>query len=424
MAAPIIDHGARGHSLWSASSTAPNVACPGRLALIDGLPQEKENPAAAWGTACHQLSEDCLLNGGDAVERIGQTIKTKEHEFEVDDEMADCAQTYVNYVRKQGEGADWVKIEQHFTLADIDPPFDAGGTADAVILRGRMLEVIDLKGGRGVVVEATGNMQLRTYALGAMLANPGVEVETIMVTIVQPRADHKDGRIRSETFHVADLIEWTADLKVAMGRSLAAMLDYRRVPGVYRWNETYLSAGNHCKFCPAAGFCPALAKNAMDAAQAWFSPVEEGSKELTVATQARPPSDMELAQVVAVLDAADRIQDWLNAVRAYAQGLAESGIEVPGYQLVDKRATRKWKAEESAIASALADEMFLSAEQIYAKKLRSPAQIEKEIGKERMKLLANLIDKSSSGQNLVAANKTSRPAAQPKVLQHFSKIED
>lgn len=419
-----IDHGARDHATWSASSTAANWACPGRLALIDGLPEEKENPAAAWGTACHQLSEDCLLNGGDAVERIGQTIQTKESEFEVDDEMAACAQTYVDYVRKQGEGADWVKIEQHFTLADIDPPFDAGGTADAVILRGRMLEVIDLKGGRGVVVEATGNMQLRTYALGAMLANPGVEVNTIMVTIVQPRADHKDGRIRSETFHVADLIEWTADLKVAMGRSVTAWLEFKQSPRAHRWEDRWLHAGNHCKFCPAAGFCPALAKNALDAAQAWFSPVEEGSKELTVAMQERQPNDMEITQVVAVLDAADRIQDWLNAVRAYAQQLAESGIEVPGYQLVDKRATRKWKAEESAISAALADEMFLSAEQIYAKKLRSPAQIEKEIGKERMKLLANLIDKSSSGQNLVAVAKTSRPAAQPKALQHFSKIED
>jgi hypothetical protein len=86
-----------------------------------------------------------------------------------------------------------------------------------------MLEVVDLKGGRGVVVEVKGNPQLRTYALGAMLANPGIDVSHVQVTIVQPRAPHKDGRIRSERFHVADLVEWTAELMAAMAsRSLGA----------------------------------------------------------------------------------------------------------------------------------------------------------------------------------------------------------
>ncbi len=80
-------------------------------------------------------------------------------------------------------------IEQRFKLEAINPPFEAGGTADAVIFHdgAQLLEVVDLKGGRGIVVEALGNKQARTYALGAVLNNPGLDIQEVKVTIVQPR---------------------------------------------------------------------------------------------------------------------------------------------------------------------------------------------------------------------------------------------
>jgi hypothetical protein len=49
------------------------------------------------------------------------------------------------------------------------------------------------------------------------------------------------------------------------------------------------------------------------------------------------------------LNSADLIQDWLNAVRAYAHSQAEMGVSIPGYQLVDKRATRRWTIEEDKV---------------------------------------------------------------------------
>src|SRR5690606_6882742 len=113
--------------------------------------------------------------------------------------------------------------EERFSLDALEPPFEAGGTGDFVAWfeQDRRLEIVDFKNGRGVV-DVEGNPQLRTYALGAMLHHTALAVDTVTVTIVQPRAAHKDGRIRSETFHVADLIAWTADLLKAMQRSKAA----------------------------------------------------------------------------------------------------------------------------------------------------------------------------------------------------------
>ena len=148
--------------------------------------------------------------------------------------MAETAQVYIDSCAPQADAearpGTEILIEQRFSLAKINPPFDAGGTGDAVILDrvNKTIEIVDLKGGRGVVVEAVGNKQLRTYALGAVLANPG-DWRTVRVTIVQPRAPHPDGRIRSEEPDVIDLFDWTVDPQEAMANANGAVWAYKKV---------------------------------------------------------------------------------------------------------------------------------------------------------------------------------------------------
>lgn len=411
------DHGARDHAEWSASSTDRNWNCAGALTLSAQYP-DKESEAAAWGTACHQLSEKCLRSGRDADEFVGSIEKTKADEFEVDDEMAETAQAYVDYVRAVGKAGLGVQIEQKFSLAALNPPFEAGGTADAVVYldKERRLEVVDLKGGRGVVVEAKGNPQLRTYALGAMLANPGLPVSTITVTIVQPRAGHRDGRVRSETFHVADLVEWTADLLAAMRRARAAADAFATTPRA-AWAAQFLAAGPHCKFCKAAGACPALEQRTLDAAGVWFDDLDQPRL-------ANAPDSLSPEELAKRLDLADLIEDWISAVRAYAHGLAEHGVVIPDYILVDKEGRRAWAADEAKVAADLASVVKLTDEQIYARKLRTPAQIEKALGAKRKAEIENMWHRPAKGTNLVRSTKTTRPAATPAVEKHFSVITD
>ena len=420
------DHAARDHAQWSASSTERNWNCSGALALTDGLP-ETTNEAADWGTCCHQIAEKCLRDGRMADEFIGTTEKGKKYEFEVDEEMAETAQTYVDYVRERVikaappkvNPASLLQIEQRFTLESLKPPFEAGGTADSVIYFPLIeeLEVVDLKGGRGHVVEVIGNPQLRTYGLGAMLANPKLKVKTIKVTIVQPRANHKSGRIRSETFHVADLVEWTADLLLAMSKSRVAMNEYHHIgssefhnvyPTQAAWARDHLSAGDHCKFCKAAGFCPALQQKAYDAAGVWFDDLDQPRL-------ANSPSELSPEALAQALDAADMIGEWINAVRAYAHAQAEMGIEIPNYQLVEKIGHRKWNASEEQIVAAL---QYIDVDP-FNRKLVSPAQAEKLLGARRKSEIAGLIERPVTGTNLTRADKTTRPAATPSVNKHF-----
>lgn len=401
------DHGARDHATWSASASDRLWGCPGSLALNITAPADKESFAAAWGTAGHQVSDKCLNLGTDAIAYLGTTEKTKSHSIEVDEEVCETAQVYVDYVRSVAEGKDLL-IEQKFSLADLDPPFDAGGTGDAVILSPDegLIEIVDLKCGRGVVVEVVDNKQLRTYALGALMANPG-PWKRVKVTIVQPRAPHRDGRIRSEEFHVADLIDWTQDLMAAMHKAKEA-LQLRDISNPRFLS--FLNAGSHCTFCRSAPTCPAIERRALEVAQTHFTPQNK---------LAEPPAPDTLSteQLVRVLDNADMIQGWLNSVRAYAQDRAESGYEIrhgdSEYVLTEKQGRRAWVEEdEKKLIDRLCEVTGESVLEFYNEpKLMSPAQVEKALGSKRKGEIADLWDTKSSGYNLVRADKTTRAAA-------------
>ena len=421
------NHAARDHAQWSASATDRNWHCPGALALTMDLP-EQTNSAADWGTVCHEISELCLRDGVDAVSFIGTTRKGKEFSFEVDDEMADTAQMYVNYCRSRidaykaetGKNA-LVFVEEKFSLAALNPPFEAGGTGDCVMIfpDWQTLEVVDLKGGRGVVVEAKGNPQGRTYGLGAVLKHTGHTIRKIIVTIVQPRAGHPDGRIRSDVFDMADLVEWTTDLMAAMKRSADAFEWHKAgTKPSAEWARDYLAAGGHCKFCKAAGFCPALEQKATDAAGIWFDDLDKPRI-------SNSPDAMSPEKLAQTLDMLDMIDDWCNAVRAHAHREAEAGTVIPGYQLVEKIGNRAWKADVTtdAVAAVLAGAGKDAKLAYAAPKAASPAQVEKALGAKNKGLLTDLVERPSRGTNLVSTASTTRPAVTPLVQQHLTDLD-
>ena len=413
------------HAEWSASATSRNWNCAGALVLSQQVAHlDKESEAAAWGTACHEVSEMALRAGRDAEEYTGGFIKTKEHTIEVDDEMAECAQIYIGYVRGRAASQNaQLFIEQQFSLAKMAPPFEAGGIADAVIYfpAEKLLEVIDLKGGRGVKVDVAENKQLRTYALGAVLANPGLAVKRVRSTIVQPRIDHKDGRIRSEEFDLGELVEWVMELMERMEQAAEAKKAYAAITGDLSreaWGQKYLNPGDHCSnsFCPARGICPALEKKALEAAGVWFD--DTGVPQLS-----NSPADLSPERLEQMLDAADMVEGFFSACRALAHTLAETGVEFPNYILVDKVGRRRWEDEEKALARFKL-ESEINVEDLYAPaKLKSPAQMEKTLGKQFKSLVADLTETPVTGKNFVRKDKTTRKAAKPAVNQHFNVIE-
>jgi hypothetical protein len=428
------NHAERPHALWSASSTTRNVFCSGAIALQTLAPKENESIHAARGTACHTISEKCLAGGGDAIAHLGTVVKTKAHEVEIDEEICVGAQEYVDYVmsciRSDAESMFW--FEQQFTLAGLNPPMEAGGTADTVLYypSRQELHIVDLKFGRGVV-DVEGNPQLRTYALGALLAFPELNVESITVTIVQPRAAVKGETIRSETFHATDIIDWSDWLLKAMRKSARSLIEFEEINGsrtVFdEWSAKWLTPGK-CVFCKAEGYCPALKKEALsitpEAVKGWFEDLNasEDPIEPLVLNQ---PALMSPEERAHVLDGLDMLEDWVKAVRASEHTRAERGDPAPGYILVDKIGNRKFtETDEAKLVGLLVGKFSLKKEQLYESKILSPARVDKIVGTKKKAEVDALCTKPKTGTNLVAVNKTTRPPAASKVEQHFEKLRN
>lgn len=420
------DHADRGHAEWSASASHGNMTCAGRLAATKGLP-DSTSEAADWGTCCHQVAEKCFAQNVDADSFIGTIEKGKVYEFEVDEEMAETAQEYVSYCR--GRVAEYKRqtgknalifVEEYLSLAKINPPFEAGGTGDFVVIfpEWKELEVVDLKGGRGVVVEAIGNPQPRHYGLGAVLKHRSHDIQKVKVTIVQPRAPHKDGRIRSETFHIVDLAEWTADLLSAMRLAKKADDEHQKVLAgklsMAEWAKTYLVAGDHCSdtFCKARATCPALKQSVEDQVGIWFDDLDQPRL-------ANAPDSGDPDQRAQRLDSLDLIEDWVKEVRAHEHRLAEAGSPATGYVLVPKQGREKWNEGADLKVIAAAKAAGLPAEKyLNPGKLRTPKQVRKELGS-KANLVSDLSSTPATGTNLVRADKTTRETVPAKAERYF-----
>ncbi len=442
-------HKDRSHSQWSASATARNSVCAGAIAMST-LCEDVEREAAAWGTACHQISERVLrvmldpedVIGLEASAFIGEVEKSGKFEFTVNEEMANTAQVYIDYclnrlVEYQCEAQDlqarhW--IEHPLSLSSLNPPLEAGGTADFIIYfpKWNLLEVIDLKGGRGVTVDVVGNPQGRSYAIGAILSLPGLNVERVKVTIVQPRVG--DGLPKSDEFHVADLYDWCHDLLKLMQRAKDALDEFNEISGPRNnvafdmWAEKWLTPGQ-CTFCTAKPICPALRKKALEAMPALARQWHEDpslTTPPTLSNLAKIGSPEELAHD---LDGFDELEGWIKARRAYANAEAERGNSPPGYGLVDKIGIRAWKEKDSNnLCCAIQEALNLIGNDILEPgSVKSVAQIEKVLGKrkaELAKLEGVLWEKPVKGTNLVRLDKTTRPAAKSVAERHHEQLEN
>jgi hypothetical protein len=389
-----IEHSVRAHSLLSASGTYIWWVCPDSVTAFGHLPSTT-SIYAEEGTAAHELANHCLVNGTDAEEHI----KEKFNNVVVTYEMAEAVQMFVDKCREyMTEGWVWF-IEQRFTLEELNPPAPMFGTADFVAYNAELglMVVIDLKYGKGIMVDAVGNPQLRYYALGAYYALPGSPVvNSILMVIVQPRAARNP--IKSDTIDSLTLFDWTLQL---LDKAKIAMSGHGG-----------MRAGPHCKFCKGSGRCATEAEAAIHAAQDEFSnhdlrvllgtkadsitdedleaivdgkPLEgvvldkEGTA-LQVSNATLPekitPADIRFmtpVQISRYLKQAELLENWLTALRQAAHNMIDQGIEVPDFKLVDKRPTSKWKSQDTA--AAVLRDLNIPEKEIYQpQELLSPAQ--------------------------------------------------
>lgn len=367
------------HALISPSGFAALMLCPGKPAMEYGEP-DSSSEYADEGSAAHLLAAYCLQEDtapgdyrGGRIEVLADSQRfvnpdARGNIFTVDAEMVAAVDAYLAVVKGLRRNAD-LMVEWSVPIGHITGEKGARGTADAIILAGNEIVVIDLKYGR-TPVSAVENSQLRMYALGALKEfGPFGEFRTVRMVIVQPRA----ADAHSEWFcSVEELTKWGEE--VARPVAATALIAFEhRANWIGKVEEMqYLSPGEEqCRWCKAKAKCPALSAKVLDTVSANdFDDMPEIAERIELLT---PES------LAAKASACDLIEHWIKAIRGRLERDLLEGKQVPGWKLVQgKRGNRAWANE--ADAEKLLKSMRLKHDEMYSYKVISPTTAEKIFG--------------------------------------------
>lgn len=372
------NHSQRSHALLSASGASRWLNCTPSAKLEEEFGERKSSVYAQEGTLAHELSElyirrDTLCNiseqdFNDGLERI-----MADDLF--NDEMLDVVPIYTDYCADQFTEAHTasesavMEIEQKLDLTDFVP--ESFGTADCIIISDGLMEVIDLKYGKGVAVYADWNTQLMLYALGALQKYDTMyDISEVRLTIVQPRINN----ISSWQISVEELREWAKNTLMPK-----AQLAFK--------GEGELASGDWCRFCAVRNKCRKLYEEQIEIAKHEF---------------AKPAllTDEEIAEIVR---RTPKLIEWANSITEYAQAKAiDENKQWPGLKLVEGISRRKWLDEDKASNMILARCPELSEDEVFSMKLKSITSIEKIVGKKRFEeLLSDAVVKPQGKPTLV-----------------------
>lgn len=367
------------HARLSASSAFRWINCPGSVALSDQCPAPASSSYADEGTLAHAIGELKLryINGELTKRQLNAKMKPLlQNEYycgEMEEATDYYAEAVIEALEAAGDDAE-LMIEQQFRLDRWVP--EGFGTSDAVVIGGRVIQVIDLKYGKGIKVDARNNPQLRLYGLGAAnLFDSLYDFDTVRMTIIQPRLDH----ISTEELPLSELLAWAED--EVQPRAQMAMD-----------GTDYTAVGDWCRFCPAKAVCRKRAEYNLSIAKDDFR---------------KPPllSDEEIGEV---LRRADELQHWVKDVGDYAFEQALAGKQYNGWKLVEGRSVRKY-ADDLKVAEALKAAGYDEA-MLYERKLYGISAMEKIVGKKRLtETLGDLIIKPA-GQPVLVPESDKREA--------------
>lgn len=363
------------HAKLSASGSHRWLACPASVAAEAGLPNTSSFHALE-GTAAHELAETVLKGTDDCEAWLGRTLP--DSQWSVDQDMVNYVQDYVDFVRYHAHRNAFTGYEVRVDFSEWVP--EGFGTCDALIVDGNVMHVIDLKYGKGLAVSPVQNSQAMLYALGAYAESRDfADIQTVKITICQPRIF--DGAPETWDIGIADLLKWGEWVRQRAEACLEPGAEF--VPGE-----------KQCQWCKAKPTCKALAAMTEQTILADFDVIDSPDA-LT------PAAKLTDAQITSVLRAKTLISAWLDSVEDYVFDRVKNGQGFDGYKLVAGKANRRW-SDDAQAATALFE--MLGDDAFAPRKLVSPAQAEKALGKARAREIAPLVIKPEGSPTLVVSD--------------------
>lgn len=355
------------HSNVVGGSTAKRVlACPGSVALVQQMPPQPSSVHADTGTLLHNTIASILETGKPPQEFLGATYNGIELTEDLLERKLLPALAALDEIDpdKTMEYA----VEQVVGFGNALP--GVFGSADLVGRIGNRGVLLDWKFGDGVAVDAEENPQGLFYCAAALRTAKTkwafADVEDIEIIIVQPPY------VKRWVTTPARVKQFEAELMLAVRAA--------------EQPDAPLAAGDHCRWCTAKTICP----------------VVSGAVARATRTAIKTVNVDRLAEALGQIDL---LEGYIKDAREMAQQLLENGVEVPGWKLVPKRATRKWVDDKKVLTTLT--EAGLNIEQLTEPK--SPAQMEKVLKKHNVPMPTDLIVSVSTG-NTLAPEDDPRPA--------------
>jgi len=359
------------HSNIVGGSTAKRViACPASVKLVQQIPSKNiPNEHADRGTLLHTVIAEALEFKLNPEEFLGTKYNDQVLTEELIHEKIYPALDAFEEVGFECTGDNYI-VETRVGFGDFLP--DVFGSTDILGRIGERAIVLDWKFGDGVLVSAEENYQLLFYAAAAMRTEASkwvfegaTEIECI---IVQP----------------PEVRRWvTTPQRVALFEQ-----ELRRAVHASQSEAPTFETGDHCRWCAAKPICPKM--------------TGQVERVLQSKLQALP-----IDQIALQLEQADTIENYIKDLRALATQMLENGQTVPGFKLVPKRATHQWVDEDKVVEWGTEAGLFTI--DLWERKLKSPAQLEKVLKKNKIELPSELVVSISSGSTL-APESDSRPA--------------
>lgn len=378
------------HALLSPSAAHRWLHCTASARLEANVPDEGSS-FALEGTLAHAYCAKKLkayMDWPTDHEDVEIALFSDYHSGEMD-EYTDTYKTIVlekyNAARVTTPDARLL-VETRLDLTEHIPA--AFGTADAIIIADGVMEVIDFKYGKGVRVSAERNPQMMIYALGAYdLFSFGYRIERVRMTIIQPRIDN----LSEYELSVSELMAW---------------VDEELTPKAKQAYEGHgpQEPGEWCQFCKVKSSCRALTERCTTCAENHPDP--------------RLLSPEELA--TAVLPMLPTIKTWLTGVEDYALQQALTGVQLPGWKIVEGRSVRKI-VDPDAAAVALSKAGYNTVEIYKPQELRTITDLEKLAGKKNFAAICGEYIDKPKGKPTLAPESDKRPAIDP-VADDFNGI--
>lgn len=319
------------HSILAPLSAPIWVPCPGSIQQCLVLPPQVDDQDADEGNAVHAIGADFVRGSTKAQgykETAAAMIGTVRDGVTITKEMIEGAILYAgtctDLMRSTGVfGGPNLGIEQLVTIEGVHA--DCYGTPDFFLFDSHesILYVADLKYGFGIH-EVFENWQLLAYAIG-VVAGITQKPATIKLMIIQPRAPHARGPVRTWKLTRGTLNTTYRNQLIDAAETAIG-------------SDAFVETGDHCRRCDAlisCEFAQRCAFNALDMAGGLGSYIV--------------PEGDQWYELFLLEKAQKRIDHRVDALRTVLETKLKKGANVPRFRLADTFGRPAWNISHAEI---------------------------------------------------------------------------